>query len=484
MAGCIGEAAAGYHGGKDKMVNVIGVRFQNGGKLYFFDPGEAEPKMSDRVLVETSKGLELGEVIMPPREVSENSVVSPLKTIIRMASEEDLEHDRENRQKEKEAFRICNEKIQATNLEMKLVRAEIGFDNSKILFYFTANGRVDFRVLVKELASVFKTRIELRQIGVRDEARMIGGLGPCGRHICCDAFLADFEPVSIKMAKEQKLSLNPTKISGVCGRLMCCLKFEEEQYEQVHKRMPKIGRTIDTPDGPAVVVEHDILGERVNCRLPNGENSEIRSYTLEQLASTGAVKSLEPVPAAENQIADFSDGGDLFMDDADIQSTAPNGYGPEMMTDMSGQQSLEGEAEWKDTSERDRDKAGEGRQGREGRRRRERGSQRRRGDRNKGAEERRPKQNKDPNATISAQEPPVKPSAQQGRVSQEVKEAKESQAARENKDIAQTRSAQELKDVRDEKPLKENRDSSKPKQADAWRAALEKAMAAAGGKDN
>ena len=272
------------------MVKVIGIRFQTGGKLYFFDPGETQPNISEKVLVETSRGFELGEVIMPVREVSESSIVAPLKTVIRIATEEDLKHDRENKEKEKEAFRICQEKIAANKLEMKLVRVEIGFDNNKILFYFTANGRVDFRALVKDLAAVFKTRIELRQIGVRDEARMIGGLGPCGRRICCDAFLDDFEPVSIKMAKEQKLSLNPTKISGVCGRLMCCLKYEEEQYEGIRKRMPKVGKEFQTPEGTATVIEQNILKECVACRLCHGDTSEIKEYSLDELTSLGIAK--------------------------------------------------------------------------------------------------------------------------------------------------------------------------------------------------
>ena len=283
------------------MVKVIGIRFQTGGKLDYFDPGETQPNISDKVLVETSRGFELGEVIMPVREVSESSVVSPLKTVIHMASPEDLKHERENKEKEKEAFRICQEKIVANKLEMKLVRAEIGFENNKILFYFTANGRVDFRALVKDLAAVFKTRIELRQIGVRDEARMIGGLGPCGRPICCDAFLDDFEPVSIKMAKEQKLSLNPTKISGVCGRLMCCLKYEEEQYEETRKRMPKVGKEFQTPEGTATVLEQNILKETVLCRVYHGDTSKNKEYSLEELVELGVAKPVvyETEPVAE-----------------------------------------------------------------------------------------------------------------------------------------------------------------------------------------
>lgn len=273
------------------MVSVIGVRFQVGGKLYYFDPLDATPNISDRVLVETAKGRELGEVIMPRREVSEESVVAPLKPIIRMATTEDLEHVKELRRREREAFTICQEKIEEHKLEMKLVRAELNFEGNKILFFFTANGRVDFRALVKDLAGILHTRIELRQIGVRDEARMIGGLGPCGRPICCDAFLADFEPVSIKMAKEQKLSLNPTKISGVCGRLMCCLKYEQDQYESMRKRMPRVGKEIQTPDGLATVVELNILKETVSCRLFKGDSSELREYPIEELVKTGAAKA-------------------------------------------------------------------------------------------------------------------------------------------------------------------------------------------------
>ena len=283
------------------MVSVIGARFKTGGKIYFFDPGDESPNISDRVLVETSKGRELAEVIMPRRDVSESSVVMPLKPIIRLATEEDLQHDRELREKEKEAFAVCQNKIAEHKLDMKLVRSEISPDNSKIMFYFTANGRVDFRALVKDLASVFHSRIELRQIGVRDEARMLGGMGPCGRHICCDAFLKDFEPVSIKMAKEQKLSLNPTKISGVCGRLMCCLKYEEEQYEEVHKRMPKLGKEIQTPDGFGIVTDQNVLKETVTCRFNRGENSDIKEYTLESLVDTGVAKPYIP-PAQTLQI--------------------------------------------------------------------------------------------------------------------------------------------------------------------------------------
>ncbi|MBR6667887.1 MAG: stage 0 sporulation family protein, partial [Clostridia bacterium] len=232
------------------MVNVIGVRFENAGKLYFFDPGELWPTPGDYVLVETSRGVEFGEVVTGIKEIDDSTLQSPLKPVVRIASAEDIQHNKDNKVAQREAYEVCQKKIAEHKLDMKLVSVEYTFDNSKILFYFTANGRVDFRSLVKDLASVFKTRIELRQIGVRDEAKMLGGLGICGRPICCGAFLGDFQPVSIKMAKEQNLSLNPTKISGVCGRLMCCLKYEQDQYEATRKKMPKVGKEVITPDGP------------------------------------------------------------------------------------------------------------------------------------------------------------------------------------------------------------------------------------------
>ena len=221
------------------MISIVGVKFQNNGKMYYFDSNQLQLHMGDYVIVDTSRGADIGEIVMGERKAEEGTISVPLKKVLRIATPQDISHASENRKKEKEAYSVCQAKIAEHNLEMKLVSVEYAFDNSKILFYFTANGRVDFRALVKDLASVFKTRIELRQIGVRDEAKMLGGLGPCGRQICCGAFLDEFQPVSIKMAKEQNLSLNPTKISGVCGRLMCCLKYEQEHYEQTRKRMPK-----------------------------------------------------------------------------------------------------------------------------------------------------------------------------------------------------------------------------------------------------
>lgn len=266
------------------MGKIIGVQFQKNGKLYYFDANGLEVKPGEYVIVDTVRGYDLGEVIMGPRETDEDTWRSPLKKTIRIASDQDIQHSIENRQKEKEAFSICQKKILEHKLEMKLVSVEYAFDNSKILFFFTANGRVDFRSLVKDLASIFKMRIELRQIGVRDEAKMLGGLGPCGRPICCGSFLDQFQPVSIKMAKEQNLSLNPTKISGVCGRLMCCLKYEQEHYELTRKKMPKIGREVITPDGSGPVTDLNIVKETVFVRLTNGDTSEIKEYPLEEIA--------------------------------------------------------------------------------------------------------------------------------------------------------------------------------------------------------
>ena len=273
------------------MATIIGVQFQKNGKLYYFDSNGIEAKPGDYIIVDTARGYDLGEVIMGAREIDEGSWNTPLKKAIRLATEQDIQHGRENRSKEKEAFTICQKKIAEHKLEMKLVSVEYAFDNSKILFFFTANGRVDFRSLVKDLASIFKMRIELRQIGVRDEAKMLGGLGPCGRPICCGTFLYQFQPVSIKMAKEQNLSLNPTKISGVCGRLMCCLKYEQEHYELTRKKMPKVGREVITPDGKGTVTDLNIVKETVFVRMTNGDTSEIKEYPLENITRTQDGKS-------------------------------------------------------------------------------------------------------------------------------------------------------------------------------------------------
>ena len=265
------------------MAKIVGVRFKNAGKLFYFDPGELWPNPGAFVIVDTVRGQTFGQVITGMRETDDASLDSPLKPILRIATDDDINHMRDNEEFEKKAFDICFRKIQEHQLEMKLVQVEQTFDNSKLVFYFTANGRVDFRSLVKDLASVFHTRIELRQIGVRDEARMIGGLGPCGLPICCGTFLGDFQPVSIKMAKEQNLSLNPTKISGVCGRLMCCLKFEDDHYAKTRKRMPKIGKDVETPEGFGTVIDLNILKETVTVRIHRDDSSEIKAFPLDDI---------------------------------------------------------------------------------------------------------------------------------------------------------------------------------------------------------
>ena len=249
------------------MAEVVGIRFKEVGKVYYFDPDSMKFKKGDKAIVETARGVECGEVAMENREVPEEEIVKPLKRIIRAATEADLKIVAENREKEKKAFDICEQKIRAHKLEMKLVDVEYTFDSSKILFYFTADGRVDFRELVKDLAGVFRTRIELRQIGVRDESKMIGGFGICGRPFCCSSFLGDFQPVSIKMAKEQGLSLNPTKISGTCGRLMCCLKYEQEAYEHLLRHTPKIGAIVETREGRGTVLDNNLLTGMLTIRL-------------------------------------------------------------------------------------------------------------------------------------------------------------------------------------------------------------------------
>jgi cell fate regulator YaaT (PSP1 superfamily) len=257
------------------MVKVVGVRFKKAGKIYYFDPADNQINKGDSVIVETARGIEFGECVIGPKEISEEEMVAPLKSVLRKATEEDVKIHQENKDKEKDAFDICINKIKEHNLEMKLIDVEYTFDNNKVIFYFTADGRVDFRELVKDLATIFKTRIELRQIGVRDEAKMVGGLGPCGRTLCCSSFLGDFTSVSIKMAKEQNLSLNPTKISGICGRLMCCLNYEQKTYEQIRRKLPKEGSIIDTPKGRAEVIANSVVREKVKAKIkmPEGEDA-------------------------------------------------------------------------------------------------------------------------------------------------------------------------------------------------------------------
>jgi len=267
------------------MVNVIGVRFRSAGKVYFFDPAGYDIKQGDNVIVETARGIEYGLVVLGPRDVEDDKIIQPLKPVIRQATEEDNAIEKKNKEKEKEAFGICLEKIQKHGLEMKLIDSEYTFDNNKVLFYFTADGRIDFRELVKDLASVFKTRIELRQIGVRDETKIVGGIGICGRPLCCHTHLSEFAPVSIKMAKEQNLSLNPTKISGVCGRLMCCLKNEEEAYEELNSKLPGVGDFVTTKDNLKGEVQSvSVLKQlvKVIVTLENDEK-EVREYKVEEL---------------------------------------------------------------------------------------------------------------------------------------------------------------------------------------------------------
>ncbi len=266
------------------MIKVIGVRFRTAGKIYFFDPMQFEIKKGDHVIVETARGIEFGMVVLGATEVEDEKVIQPLKPVIRIANEHDREQEAANKIKEKEAFKICLEKIHKHELEMKLIDAEYTFDNNKVLFYFTADGRIDFRELVKDLASVFKTRIELRQIGVRDETKIVGGIGICGRPLCCHSYLSDFIPVSIKMAKEQNLSLNPTKISGVCGRLMCCLKNEEETYEDLNRRLPNIGDYVTTDDGLKGEVQSvNVLRQLVRVVVEEGDAKEIKEYPVDRL---------------------------------------------------------------------------------------------------------------------------------------------------------------------------------------------------------
>lgn len=267
------------------MTTVIGVRFRSAGKVYYFDPNNLEYIHGQHVIVETARGIEYGEVVIPNREVADELVVQPLKKVIRPATEEDIETTRLNKEKEAEAFRVCKEKIISHNLDMKLVDVEYTFDNNKVLFYFTSDDRVDFRELVKDLAAIFKTRIELRQIGVRDETKMCGGIGICGRGLCCNTFLSDFQPVSIKMAKEQNLSLNPIKISGICGRLMCCLKYEEECYQEIKGRLPEVGDMVITPEGKGEVLSINLLREQIKVAVEKKDKDKDIKEAMVFLAS-------------------------------------------------------------------------------------------------------------------------------------------------------------------------------------------------------
>jgi cell fate regulator YaaT (PSP1 superfamily) len=287
------------------MVTVIGVRFKKAGKIYYFDPDSIDTSNAKHVIVETARGVEFGQLVINQREIPDEDVVAPLKKVLRVATDEDVAVHQENQEKKKKAFEVCQEKIKVHELEMKLIDVEYTFDNNKVIFYFTSDGRVDFRDLVKDLASVFRTRIELRQIGVRDEAKMLNGIGSCGKRLCCANWLGDFEPVSIKMAKDQNLSLNPTKISGICGRLMCCLKYEHETYLDLRKGLPKDNEVVKTPDGKAVVVSTQIIREQVKVRLIVGEedgkpvlDDDITTYKKQEVKR---IRS-NPKPNAPKQI--------------------------------------------------------------------------------------------------------------------------------------------------------------------------------------
>jgi cell fate regulator YaaT (PSP1 superfamily) len=268
------------------LYDVVGVRFKKAGKIYYFDPGDLSIQKDDFVIVETVRGVEHGKVVIAKKQVGEHDIVLPLKKVVRVADQKDRMIVEENKHAAEEAYQVCNEKVNEHQLDMKLVDVEYTFDRNKIIFYFTADGRVDFRELVKDLAAIFRTRIELRQIGVRDEAKMLGGIGPCGRMLCCSTFLGDFDPVSIKMAKDQNLSLNPTKISGLCGRLMCCLKYENDEYETAKEQLPDLGEIIATPHGAGKVVGLNLLERVLQVELK--EQDRVLEYTLDEIIKEGA----------------------------------------------------------------------------------------------------------------------------------------------------------------------------------------------------
>ncbi|EOR27891.1 MULTISPECIES: stage 0 sporulation family protein [Clostridium] len=265
------------------MIKVVGIRFKKAGKIYYFDPNGLSIKKGDFAVVETARGIEFGECVIGIKEISESDIVAPLKSVLRVAEEEDINKHKDNKLKEKDALEICLKKIEEHALNMKLIDVEYTFDNNKVIFYFTADGRVDFRELVKDLATIFKTRIELRQIGVRDEAKMLGGLGPCGRSLCCSTFLGDFASVSIKMAKEQNLSLNPTKISGICGRLMCCLNYEQSTYEDIRKRLPKVESIVKIGDVKGEVVGNNIVKESIKVKYRRGDEEVIEEFKIDNI---------------------------------------------------------------------------------------------------------------------------------------------------------------------------------------------------------
>ena len=310
------------------MIKVVGIRFQRAGKIYYFDPLDYDLETAMHVIVETARGVEMGTVLIPPKEVEDDKVIQPLKPVIRVATDEDEKVMERNKEKEAEAYVICKEKIAKHGLEMKLVAAEYTFDNNKLLFYFTADGRIDFRELVKDLASVFRTRIELRQIGVRDETKMLGGIGICGRELCCKSYLTDFVPVSIRMAKEQNLSLNPTKISGVCGRLMCCLKNEQDTYEYLNSRLPSVGDYVTTPGGMKGEVQSiNVLRQLVKVIVDNGEEKELIEYPVDDLQFTP--KRRKDVKVTEEELKELEgleDSGIETAEEEKPERPARNNY--------------------------------------------------------------------------------------------------------------------------------------------------------------
>ena len=310
------------------MIKVVGIRFQRAGKIYYFDPLDYDLETAMHVIVETARGVEMGTVLIPPKEVEDDKVIQPLKPVIRVATDEDEKVMERNKEKEAEAYVICKEKIAKHGLEMKLVAAEYTFDNNKLLFYFTADGRIDFRELVKDLASVFRTRIELRQIGVRDETKMLGGIGICGRELCCKSYLTDFVPVSIKMAKEQNLSLNPTKISGVCVRLMCCLKNEQDTYEYLNSRLPSVGDYVTTPGGMKGEVQSiNVLRQLVKVIVDNGEEKELIEYPVDDLQFTP--KRRKDVKVTEEELKELEgleDSGTETAEEEKPERPARNNY--------------------------------------------------------------------------------------------------------------------------------------------------------------
>ena len=297
------------------MIKVVGVRFRNDKKIYYFSPKNLHIEADDHVIVETARGVEYGKVVLAPRDVEDDKVVQPLKEVIRIATPKDDEKEEQNRKKEKEAYKICLKKIKEHGLAMKLIDTEYTFDNNKVLFYFTADGRIDFRQLVKDLASIFKTRIELRQIGVRDETKILGGIGICGRELCCHTYLTEFAPVSIKMAKEQNLSLNQTKISGVCGRLMCCLKNEQETYEELNKKLPSVGDMVTTPDGLQGNVQSvNVLRQMVKIVVDVNDEKEIQEYKASELKFRPRKKKVKLTEQEIKELKNLEDGGDSKLE--------------------------------------------------------------------------------------------------------------------------------------------------------------------------